>query len=46
MRRFSDALLTRRFEKWRNGSGVRGFVGIGLKEPTVLPRPNTPYNDN
>ena len=46
MRRFSDALLTRRFEKWRNGSGVRGFVGIGLKEPTVMPRPNTPYNDN
>jgi putative DNA primase/helicase len=46
MRRFSDALLARRFEKWRNGSGVRGFVGIGLKEPTVLPRPNHPYNDN
>ena len=46
MRRFSDALLARRFEKWRNGSGVRGFVGIGLKEPTVLPRTNHPYNDN
>jgi putative DNA primase/helicase len=46
MRRFSDALLTRRFEKWRNGSGMRGFVGIGLKEPTNLPRPSYPYNDN
>jgi putative DNA primase/helicase len=46
MRRFSDALLTRRFEKWRNGSGMRGFVGIGLKEPTNLPRASYPYNDN
>ena len=46
MRRFSDALLTRRFEKWRNGSGMRGFVGIGLKEPTSLPRSSYPYNDN
>lgn len=46
MRRFSDALLTRRFEKWRNSSGMRGFVGIGLKEPTNLPRASYPYNDN
>ena len=46
MRRFSDALLTRRFEKWRNGSGMRGFVGIGLKEPTSIPRSTYPYNDN
>ncbi|SFB02895.1 putative DNA primase/helicase [Collimonas sp. OK607] len=46
MRRFSDALLARRFEKWRNSSGVRGFVGIGLKEPTSIPRSSYPYNDN
>jgi len=31
-RRFSDLLLTRGLEKWRNGVGVRGFQGIGLKE--------------
>ncbi|MBG1252180.1 phage/plasmid primase, P4 family [Burkholderia pseudomallei] len=41
MRRFSDALLARRFEKWRNSMGVRGFVGIGLKVPADAP--STPY---
>ncbi len=43
-RRFSDLLITRGFEKWRNGSGVRGFQGIGLKAPTTPSY--TPYTDN
>ena len=43
-RRFSDLLITRGFEKWRNGSGVRGFQGIGLKAPA--PPAYTPYTDN
>jgi putative DNA primase/helicase len=30
-RRFSDQLVARGVEKWRNGLGVRGFQGIGLK---------------
>ena len=34
IRRFSDTLLARRFDKWRNGMGARGFIGIGLKAPT------------
>lgn len=43
-RRFSDLLITRGVEKWRNGGGVRGFRGIGLKIP---PTPSyTPYADN
>ncbi len=43
-RRFSDLLITRGLEKWRNSTGIRGFRGIGLKEP---PKPAyTPYNDN
>jgi putative DNA primase/helicase len=43
-RRFSDLLITRGIEKWRNGMGVRGFQGIGLKYP---PMPAyTPYADN
>ena len=43
-RRFSDLLITRGIEKWRNGVGVRGFQGIGLKYP---PAPSyTPYADN
>ena len=43
-RRFSDLLITRGLEKWRNGMGVRGFQGIGLKCP---PTPAyTPYADN
>ena len=46
MRRFTDALITRRFEKWRAHGGMRGFAGIGLKEPTSIARPAYPYNDN
>ena len=43
-RRFSDLLLTRGLEKWRNTAGVRGFQGVGLKEQ---PAPGyTPYADN
>ncbi len=43
-RRFSDLLITRGLDKWRNGIGVRGFQGIGLKHP---PTPaHTPYADN
>lgn len=43
-RRFSDSLITRGLKKWRNGMGVRGFQGIGLKNP---PAPvHTPYADN
>ncbi|AKJ30659.1 phage/plasmid primase, P4 family [Caldimonas brevitalea] len=43
-RRFSDLLITRGFEKWRNGSGVRGFRGIGLTTPRTAAY--TPYIDN
>ena len=46
MRRFTDALITRRFNKWRATGGVRGFAGIGLKEPTSIARSSYPYNDN
>ena len=46
MRRFCDALITRRFQKWRNSVGTRGFVGITLKEPTNGPQPSYPYNEN
>jgi putative DNA primase/helicase len=43
-RRFSDLLLARGLEKWRNSSGLRGYQGVGLKEPT---RPSyTPCADN
>jgi putative DNA primase/helicase len=43
-RRFSDLLITRGVEKWRNSAGVRGFIGLGLKQP---PTPAyTPYADN
>jgi putative DNA primase/helicase len=43
-RRFSDLLITRGLENWRNSVGARGFKGIGLKSP---PRPAyTPYADN
>jgi putative DNA primase/helicase len=45
-RRFSDALLARRFEKWRNSMGVRGYQGIDLKQPTSLPTRSYPYNDD
>jgi putative DNA primase/helicase len=43
-RRFSDLLITRGVEKWRNTAGLRGFRGVGLKHP---PAPAyTPYSDN
>lgn len=43
-KRFSDLLLTRGVEKWRNTTGLRGFRGLGLKFP---PAPAyTPYGDN
>jgi putative DNA primase/helicase len=42
-RRFSDLLVARGIEKWRNPLGVRGFQGIGVK---VVPRSGyTPYAD-
>ena len=43
-RRFSDLLITRGLEKWRNSMGVRGFQGIGLKQPHTPAY--TPYSDN
>jgi len=43
-RRFSDLLLTRGVEKWRNNSGVRGFQGVGLRVPPTFLQ--TPYADN
>ncbi|CAJ0728670.1 phage/plasmid primase, P4 family [Ralstonia mannitolilytica] len=43
-KRFSDLLITRGVEKWRNTAGLRGFRGVGLKHP---PTPAyTPYADN
>ena len=43
-KRFADLLLTRGLDKWRNGMGLRGFQGLGLKYP---PAPAyTPYADN
>ena len=43
-KRFADLLLTRGLDKWRNGMGLRGFQGIGLKHP---PTPAyTPYADD
>jgi putative DNA primase/helicase len=43
-RRFSDLLITRGIEKWRNPLGVRGFRGLGLK---VAPRAAyVPYADD
>lgn len=43
-KRFSDLLITRGIEKWRNPCGLRGFRGIGLKSP---PKPAyTPYADD
>jgi putative DNA primase/helicase len=36
-RRFSSALLARGGVKWRNATGVRGYRGIGLKQPTSTP---------
>ena len=46
MRRFTDALVTRKFEKWRNAVGARGFVGVALKQPTSGPQTSYPYNDD
>jgi len=43
-RRFSDLLITRGLQKWRNGMGVRGFQGIGLKHAQTPAY--TPYADN
>lgn len=43
-RRFSDLLLTRGLEKWRNNSGIRGFQGIGLRE--LPPDRRVPYAEN
>ncbi len=43
-RRFSDLLITRGLEKWRNSMGVRGFQGVGLKQPHTPAY--TPYADN
>jgi putative DNA primase/helicase len=45
-RRFADALLARRFDKWRNPMGVRGYVGLDLKTPTALPARTYPYNND
>ena len=43
-KRFADLLLTRGLEKWRNGMGLRGFQGVGLKE---TPKDRfIPYADN
>jgi putative DNA primase/helicase len=43
-KRFADLLLTRGMDKWRNGMGLRGFQGVGLKYP---PAPSyTPYADD
>ena len=46
MRRFSDVLVTRKFEKWRNAVGARGFVGIALKQPSSGPQTSYPYSDD
>lgn len=46
MRRFSDALITRKFDKWRNSWGARGFAGIDLKQPTTGSQSTYPYNEN
>jgi putative DNA primase/helicase len=37
-RRFSDLLTARGTEKWRNGMGLRGFKGIGLKVSPSVPQ--------
>ncbi|MGA4104445.1 phage/plasmid primase, P4 family, partial [Ralstonia nicotianae] len=43
-RRFSDLLITRGVEKWRNTAGLRGFRGVSLKNP---PMPTySPYSDS
>ncbi|BCN00144.1 phage/plasmid primase, P4 family [Ralstonia pseudosolanacearum] len=43
-KRFSDLLITRGVEKWRNTAGLRGFRGVSLKNP---PMPTySPYSDS
>ncbi len=42
-RRFSDLLLSKGLEKWRNSMGIRGYQGIGLKE---IPKQRYPYADD
>ncbi len=44
-RRFSDLLLSRHVQKWRNGVGLRGFQGIGLRHPAEYRDPRFPEND-
>ena len=44
-RRFSDLLLSRNVQKWRNGVGLRGFQGIGLRHPAEYHDPRFPEND-
>jgi len=43
-RRFSDLLITRGYDKWKNPAGLRGFRGIDLKHPHTPAY--TPYADN
>ena len=43
-KRFSDLLLSRGIEKWRNTTGLRGFRGLGLKHPQAPSY--TPYSDH
>jgi putative DNA primase/helicase len=49
VRRLAAALLRsadhRGFEKWRNSVGVRGFQGIGLKDPPKPAYTPTPTTD-
>ena len=40
IKRFSEALISRRFERWRNGKGLMGFRGIGLS-----PSADQPYGN-
>ena len=42
-RRFSDLLLSKGLEKWRNSVGIRGYQGVGLKE---IPKQRYPYADD
>jgi putative DNA primase/helicase len=43
IRRFSELLVNRRFRKWRNSVGSRGFEGIGLRQ---TPCTTYPYKDD
>lgn len=44
-RRFSDLLLSRNVQKWRNGVGLRGYQGIGLRHPVEYSDARFPEND-